>query len=558
MRRPVAQPKQRDAEPFPFAAPTAGWISNRNIAQPQGQGSGPGAAVLENFFPTATSAVLRRGSELYATLGQGDKPVTSMFTYKAGNQDEMFAATEDAIYNISVIISAFNWTLGDDLDQSLETDTGDTIGQNSTDGLDVLSATVGGDWITAQFATAGGIFLRGVNGEDTPFVYDGATFEETPALTFAAPDAALTPDILSFVWAYKQRLLFIQKDTLDAWYLPVDSVGGELVKLPLGGIFGLGGSLLFGATWSIDSGNQGGLSEQCIFVTTEGEVAVFQGSNPSNAADWSKVGVYRIGKPLGKRAFMRAGGDIVIATSIGFVPISQAIQRDYAALAPAAVSFPIETAWNEAVEFRAGSWNVEVWAKSQMVLVAPPTVSDVSPVIFAANARTGAWAPFTNWDATCLAVWKDRMFFGSQDGKVVEANVSGLDQGNTYTGTYVPLFDTLGTSASLKIPSMARFTVRAQISVDPLVTCQFDYVPNLPSAPDAPLVPIGNQWGNAIWGESVWAGRADAVISRNWHSVAGSGYALAPSLQITSGSVVPLDAEIISADLTYRVAGIVT
>lgn len=557
MRTPVAQPKQRDAQPVPFAAPTAGWISNRNLAQPQ-EGSAPGAAVLENFFPTATSAVLRRGSELYATLGQGDKPVTCMFTYKAGNQDELFAATEDAIYNISVIISAFNWTLGDDLDQSLITDLGDTIGENSTDNLDVLSATVGGDWITVQFATAGGIFLRGVNGEDTPFVYDGVTFEETPALTFASPEGALNPDILSFVWAYKQRLFFIQKDTLDAWYLPVDSIGGELVKLPLGGIFGLGGSLLFGATWSIDSGAQGGLSEQCIFVTTEGEVAVFQGSNPSNASDWSKVGVYRIGKPLGKRAFMRAGGDIVIATTIGFVPISQAIQRDYAALAPAAVSFPIETAWNEAVELRTAPWNCEVWSTAQMVLVAPPTVADTDPIIFVANARTGAWAPFKNWDATCLATWKGRLFFGSQDGKVVEGNVSGLDQGNAYTGVYVPLFDTLGTSASMKIPSMARFTIRAQIAVDPLITCQFDYVTNLPPPPDAPLVPVGNQWGNAIWGESVWAGRSDPVISRNWYSVAGTGYALAPSLQITSGSVVPLDAEIISADLTYRVAEIVT
>ncbi len=558
MRRPVAQPKQRDAQLAPFEAPTAGWISNRNIAQPQEQGSAQGAAVLENFFPTATSAVLRRGSELYATLGGTGKPVTSMFTYHAGNQDELFAANEDEIYNISVISSAGNFMLATENDDVIVTDLGDTIGQNSTDGLDVLSATVGGDWIVVQFATAGGIFLRGVNGEDTPFVYDGVTFEETPALTFAPPDAALTPDILSFVWAYKSRLFFIQKDTLDAWYLPVDSIGGELVKLPLGGLFPLGGSLLFGATWSMDSGNQGGLSEQCIFVTTEGEVAVFQGSNPSLAADWSKVGVYRIGKPLGKRAFMRAGGDIVIATSIGFVPISQAVQRDYAALAPAAVSFPIETAWNEAVELRSAPWNVEVWAKSQMVLVAPPAVADTDPVIFVANSRTGAWAPFTNWDATCLAVWKDRLFFGSQAGKVVEANVSGLDQGNTYTGVYVPLFDTLGTSASLKIPSMARFTVRAQIAVDLQVTCQFDYVASLPPPPDAPLVPVGNQWGNAIWGASVWSGRTDAVISRNWYSVAGTGYALAPSLQISSGSVVPIDAEIISADLTYRVAELVT
>lgn len=557
MRQPVAQPKQKDAQPVPIPAPTGGWISNRNIAMPQERGAPPGAAVLENFFPTATSAVLRRGSELYATLGAGDKPVTSIFTYKAGGQDELFAATSTAIYDITVVTSAFNWMLADESDNTLVTDIGDTIGENSTAGLDVMAST-GGDWSVVQFATAGGIFLRGVNATDTPFVYDGTAFSTTPVLTFAAPDNALNPNILSFVWAYKTRLFFIQKETLDAWYLPVDSIGGELIKLPLGGIFTLGGSLLFGATWSNDSGNQGGLSEQCVFVTTEGEVAVFQGSNPSNAAEWSKVGVYQIGKPLGKRAFMRAGGDLVIGTAIGFIPLSQAVQRDHAALAPAAVSFPIETAWNEAATVRQGPWNVAVWSEAQMVLVAPPTVSDAKPLVFAANANTGAWAPFTNWDATCFATWKGRMFFGSQGGKVVEANVGGLDQGATYTGVYVPLYDTFGAPASLKIPSMARFTIRAPVAVDPLVTCQFDYVAELPPAPDAPLVPVGNQWGNAVWGDSVWSGRANAMISRNWHSVGGSGYALAPSLQLTSGAIVPLDAEIISADLTYRLADAVT
>src|SRR3546814_7978346 len=58
-----------------------------------------------------------------------------------------------------------------------------------------------------------------------------------------------------------------------------------------------------------------GLSEQNIFVSTEGEVAVYQGSDPGEAATWSKVGVYRIGKPLGARAHFRGGGDIAIATS---------------------------------------------------------------------------------------------------------------------------------------------------------------------------------------------------------------------------------------------------
>src|SRR3546814_3635141 len=81
-----------------------------------------------------------------------------------------------------------------------------------------------------------------------------------------------------------------------------------------------------------------GLSEQNIFVSTEGEVAVYQGSDPGEAATWSKVGVYRIGKPLGARAHFRGGGDIAIATSVGLVPLSKAISLDVTSLNVATVS----------------------------------------------------------------------------------------------------------------------------------------------------------------------------------------------------------------------------
>src|SRR3546814_4932486 len=111
---------------------------------------------------------------------------------------------------------------------------------------------------------------------------------------------------MSYVWVYKSRLWFAQKDSMTAWYMDnADSIGGTAEPFPLGGVFGLGGSLLFGSAWSIDSSSDSGLSEQNIFVSTEGEVAVYQGSDPGEAATWSKVGVYRIGKPLGARAHFR-------------------------------------------------------------------------------------------------------------------------------------------------------------------------------------------------------------------------------------------------------------
>jgi hypothetical protein len=272
---------------------------------------------------------------------------------------------------------------------------------------------------------------------------------------------------------------------------------GTAGEIPLGGVFNRGGSLLFGSAWSLDSGSGGsGLSQQCVFVTTEGEIVVYQGDNPGDPTNWSQVNTYRVGVPLGNKAHIRAGGDIVIATNIGFVPLSQAIQRDYAALSPSAVSYPIEDAWNEAVQLRGSTaWNCEVWPSAQMVIVAPPTTTDQPARWFVANARTGAWAPFTNWDATCVHVFKERCFYGSQAGKVVEANVTGLDQGTPYTATYLPLFDDLKSPASLKIAKMARMVIRSSFVVKDQMSFQKDFIVNLPTAPNAAALPAGSNLG---------------------------------------------------------------
>lgn len=553
MRTAAIPNRPRTSQLKSFPAPTGGWIKNRNLATPNMQGMAPGAEVLENFFPTASGAMLRRGSERYATLGDGNLPVTSLFSYKNGNQEELFASTANAVYNVTTITSAFNYLLATETGDTLVTDAGDNFGELSTFGLDVLTGQTGGDWVVVQFATSGGVFLRGVNGVDTPFVYDGTTWATTPAITGAVPED------LNYVWVYKNRLFFVEKESLSAWYLPVDSIGGAATEFPLGGVFTLGGRLLFGASWSLGDGASGGLSAQCVFVSTEGEVAVYQGTDPSSATDWSLVGVYRIGKPLGKQAFIRAGGDIVIATDIGFVPLSQAIQRDYAALSPSAVSFPIEDAWREAVELRSGTeWRCEVWPSKQMVVVALPTVNEQRKEWFVANTRTGAWGDFTGWDATCLETFRGRLFFGSSAGRVVEANVTGSDEGDTFAGAYVPLFDDFRMPGSMKVAELARAIVRAGVEINALVSMQADFEVKLPAAPDATLISSSSTWGDAIWGQSVWGQAASTSTFQDWHSVGEYGYALAPSLQITSGENVPLDAEIIRMDITYTAGDIVT
>ena len=619
LRQPASRTnaKPRQATPYSFAAPTRGWVANQNLANTTQNG----AAVLENWFPTAIGTTVRSGSDLYATLGDGGLPVQALFGYLNGPVERFFAATDTTIYDVTTVAAPDNVAFVSDTGDTFVTDTGDTFGYGSTDDLGVLFGMTSGNWSVVQFATAGGVFLVGVNGQDDAFLFDGAefypisgqavgslaisgasgtftagqtvtggtsgatatllrktgntlllrggsgTFQNAEAVSTgtgsatasgtAAPIvgafAGVPTSSLSYVWVYKQRLFFVEKNGLNAWYLPVDQVSGAAVKFPLGGVFGRGGSLLFGATWSLDSGGSGGLSEQCVFVSTEGEVAVYQGLDPSSSTSWSKVGVYRIGRPLGPKAFIRAGGDLVIATDIGLIPLSQAIRRDVAALSPAAVSFPIETAWNERVEARSGEpWHCEIWPTKQRFMVALPTVTDARPEMLVANARTGAWTLYTGWNGRCLLVFKDRLFFGSDDGKIVEAEVTGADQGVPYTASCLPLFQDLKSPTSFKTAETARAVLLSPNEVNERLSVQTDFVVSLPPPPDAAAVTVGSVWGLGVWGQSVWGAEAKKQTQERWRSVGGAGYTMAPAIQVTIGGVPPPQIDLVRLDLTVQ------
>lgn len=560
MRTPAA-PKPRPQRLQNFPAPIGGWIKNQSLLAPNARRPDgtkvSGAFVLENMFPEATTVRMRAGSNVFAVIGGALSDVQSFMTYINGNNRSLFAATETALYDVTSPVVSFN--LVDDGGNQIVDDEGDNLilFPSAEISPSVESLTSGG-WIGVQFANASGdIFLRAVNGADTPIVYDGTSWGTAPAITFPT-GVALDPSVLSYVWIYKNRLFFIQRDSLDAWYLPVNAIGGELVKLPLGGVFARGGSLLFGETWSLETG-QGGLSEQCVFITTEGECAVYQGDDPDTAATWAKVGVYRIGKPLGPKGHIRAGGDLVIATDIGFVPLSQAVQRDFAALSPAAVSYNIETAWNEAVAGRSlAGWQCEIWPTRQMVVVALPTPDGEQAQMFVANARTGAWGLYTGWKAHCVQQFGDRLFYGSDSGRIVECEVTGLDQERPYSCACVPLFDPLKSPASLKTGLLARATLLSTQKVTPQVSLQTDFNIDLPPPPDSIAAVGSNIWGAGVWGASVWSSPSSKKTQQEWQSVSGAGYALAPATQLTSGSIIPPDAELVSIDLTYDLSDIVT
>lgn len=624
MRGPAKGMKPRTTTLASFPVPTMGLISNANLATPP-QG---GAEVLTNWFPTTNSIRLRRGMRRWASMSEGS-PVKALFTYTSGLQQQLFAANDDGIFNVTNVPEPYSMMIGAGfLDDVLGTENDDILGVSSTDGLGVLSGTASGDWVTLQFSTAGGTFLIGVNGVDDGFIYDGVDFWpyvsggvsslgvsgatgdfqpgdevlgdvsgatgvvvkeasgflylKTISGTFQVGELVegaisgtaqvdqlpvqIAPGIdgiastrFSYVWSYKNRVWFIERDTLNVWYLPVDQIGGTANVFPLGGIFPRGGSLLWGQSWSLDSSGDGGLSAQNVFVTTEGEVASYQGLSPESADSWSIVGVYQIGTPLGKKAWIRAGGDLIIATTLGMIPLGRAISTDYAGLGLIAISNPIADQWKEAVEIRGTeNWVCHLWGEGQMMLVSPPVPADAAPMVMVANSDSGAWCIFDAWQPTAMATFRGGLFMGSTRGRVQQGWVGGEDEGMTYTGVAVPLFNDLGAPGQLKIAKVARAVMRSAYAVRDSLAALFDWRQSIPPAPSAAVVPAASVWDGGIWDSSLWNAERNAIITDGWHSVGGSGYASSVVLQITSGAPVPLDVEVVRFDYSYVNADIIT
>ncbi|MBS1082334.1 hypothetical protein [Gluconobacter kondonii] len=607
MRTPANVPaRARKAQVVSFPPPTAGWISNQNLIA--NTSDKPGAVVLDNFWPTPQTVRMRRGCALYS------QPDTSqvcdaLMSYDNGSIQRLFACIGGTIWDVtsaSEPVAVRTGLIGGEW-SSLQFATTGGIWLIAVNGADPMQLFDGARWwpitgdnilqislgtVTKAFS-AGETVTGGTSGAtgtvlyaDTSEVYLTSTnakaFSSGETITGAAGGNATSSTVsqiwfsgivaasgssiatidtgdFSFVWAYMGRLWFVQKGTLNAWYLDADAFSGAATPFPMGGIFSGGGELMFGSSWSLDNSSSNGLSEQCIMCTENGEVAVYQGVDPNLSNTWGKVGLYRIDKPRGKRAFIRNGGDLLIATDAGLIPLTQAVQRNPSDLALGAVSYPIQDAWAQYVAERpARNWQVMVWPEMQMIAVAVPAYSSYQPYFLAVNTNTSAWARFTGWDCRSFAEMNGQMYFGSVNGQVIGAWQTGYDLSTPFTSIYAPLFHDLGGTYGVKIPKDANVMMRGAFDVTWAISMMYDYIVAVPSPPSGSGVAAQSIWNEAQWNTGVWNQSNQLRSQKKWTPVSGQGYAISPCLQITSGNLAPFDNEIVRIDVTYLAGGLLS
>ena len=489
----VNQSKQKTSASAAMPPPVGGWNERDALSGMSPQD----ATILENWFPETTNVRLRRGHTSHVTGITG--AVETLMEYSSPSTDKLFAAANSAIYDVS---------------------------SSGSVGSAVVSSLSNNRFQHTNFGDATNNNLVICNGEDDPRQYNGSAWS-TPSVT----GTGLTAANLTHVNDFKERLFFVEKNSLNFWYNgTVNAVAGTYSKFNLSSLCKLGGYLQAMGTWSRDGGS--GMDDYAVFITSQGEVLIYDGTNPASADTWSLIGIYRIAPPIGRRCLTKLGADLVVITTDGYMPLSQVIGTDRTVQ-----KFSLSDKITGAVtsEARAyGSiygWQPIVYAKGSMFIVnVPHTANDVI-VQHVMNLTTGAWCKFTNMNANCWAVFKDELYFGG-DTKVYKADTGTDDDGSNIEADGRTSYQDFPPQGQLKSFKMVRPILLSDSDITPAVAIQVDYETKDATVSASSSTTSGAAWDSASWDISSWADRAQ--MSRTWKVVTGQGYVAALRIKVAT------------------------
>jgi len=453
------------------------------------------AVTLDNWFPGTSSVDLRRGYDKWSTGYPA--AVESLMVWNGPATSKLFAASGTAFY--------------------------DATSQGAV-GAAVVSGLTNARWQTANMGTPGGQFLYCVNGVDYPQLYNGTAWTQitgvsTPSITGVDPRKLVAVNI------YKTRVFFVEKDSARCWYLPVNSVGGAAASLDFSSLFVLGGYLVAMATWTID--NAAGVVEYAVFISSEGEVIMYTGTDPSSSSAWSQAGRFRIGRPVGRRCFVRVGSDVIVLTSDGFVPLSKALLTDRTQ--NYAISDKIQDVVSADLDNYAANfgWEPILYPKGNKLLVNVPTTTGKTQRQYVMNVITGAWCRFTGWNANVFQTMGDVLYFGGNLGAaansayVARADYGFADDGGYVSGEAKPAFHYFGQPGREKQITMVRPVFRTTGTIQAALALDMDFADRRPTATPTFSGSAGTLWDTALWGTFLWG--ASSSIKKDWQGVAGVG-----------------------------------
>jgi len=493
------------AVPASIPASIKGWDALSSVADMPPDH----AVVLNNFIPRPGYLEPRRGSASYASgIGTSTTPVNSVMAYSNPDttKNKLFACGGSLIYDITAGATASS--------------TGVSV---STDKLQHLNFTNASDTS----------YLLVANGLDTPKIYDGTSWSTT-SIT-----GVTQANIIQFQ-GWKGRLWMCFDGSTDVAYMSIGAISGTATTLQLGSLMTKGGYINAIGTWTIDMKQT--VDEYIAFITSEGQIIVYEGTDPTTPNTFALIGIYNLGAPIGRRCFLRISGNLWVVTTDGVIPLTEMLSmaNDQTVAPRVALTKNIMNAINNSVQLYQNNfgWQFISYPRGTLaVLNIPQTLAQTS-VQYVMNTITGAWCQFLGLDAQCWELYNDYLYFGSIDGRVYKWDVGSGDyvgdENLPITATVQTAFNYFGTRGYIKRFTAIRPIINTDSSVTPGVGLNIDYGTNgqisIPSTINSP----GAQWDVAIWDQAIWP--ISSALVANWTTVDGIGQCASIITQVSTSS----------------------
>jgi len=501
--KPFATPRKAAAAQVAQLAVIPAPTGGLNYRDPIAAMSPQDALVLTNMIPRQQGCELRKGYQAYATavtVASVAQPVESVFGYTAPNpaNNKVFMATNGKIYDVT------------------------------SGGAPVVAVASTGstdnEWWTTQFSTAADTFLLAVS--------PGAgywTYSTTSGWVNRTSTTTNMTTAVRTVAVWKRRVWFTFQNDSNVYYMDnVDAVTGTVTSFPMGSILRNGGYVSALFNWTIDAGFS--VDDYLVAIGTEGDVGVWEGTDPTSATTFQLKGAWYVGRvPRHGRYFTPFGGDVMIVSELGLVPMSRLISGQYTQDQQVGPASKIQSVFAPLVRqlINEKYWDVFVVPGSEVLVIKLPAQAGTYQQ-FAMNVITGAWCDFAGIPMRSAAVIGSQLYFGTTDGltcKGLYGNLDGVDSvgagGNYVEGEMQTSFQAFGTPAQLKKFGMVRpvFIATAAPSVKLIVNTQFQFN----SVGGSPFFAGTNNaiWDTSLWNYAVWVGQN---TYQSWYGSSGLGY----------------------------------
>jgi hypothetical protein len=393
------------------------------------------------------------------------------------------------------------------------------VGDKVVNGPNTYNATVGGTSAGSGGPTGTG---TGITDGTVTWNFRSAFSATAIGTSLADQHNGFNADPANFaaVCTWKNRVWLVERNTSRAWYSGINAIYGTYTSFDFGPKMQHGGPLAQLFNWAYDGGS--GIDARLVGISTAGDIVIYGGTDPSSASTFGLVGSwYGGGVPYGRHLGTDYGGDLLVLTTTGVIPLSKLVIGNPIIDHTVYTTYKISNVINFAMdEFKTlNGWALQLHPTDNALLLTVPQAINQPTTQWAYSFASKGWFPYKDLPINSMGVWNGQLYFGTVDGRVC-INTGYVDNVlRTNPDSFLPVqwrlltgFENAGNARNKKV-QFCRPTLLSQ-SPSPIVQTKVKYGYDL-SPSGYPSGSVGTQdvgtWDVAVWDVDEWGGDYSAA-----------------------------------------------